>query len=193
MPPSRKKARSSRSGVLASSPYRKTGRSSSPASRLATASASSWAVLAILGAQVDDRHDVERADAGMDAAVGADVDPRDRLPRPGDERVGQRLRRSDEREDAAPVVRIGVDVQQPAAVGEGPPDRVQRLLVLSFADVRDRLERCAGDVDHSSDYGAKIPWVAKMRSSESALTPFWPESSTRNRNDCTTVPLPSCA
>ena len=72
--------------------------------------------LAVLLAQVGDRHHVERADARMSAFVHAHVDVLDHRARRRQQRVGELLRAAHQREDAAVVVGVGVDVQQAAPV-----------------------------------------------------------------------------
>jgi hypothetical protein len=101
-------------------------------------------VRAILRPQVDDRNDVKRPYARVHAAVRAHVDARDRLASTGDESVRERLRRTHEREDATPVVGVGVGVEKATAAPERSPDRLDRRSVLPLADVRHRLEQDLG-------------------------------------------------
>ena len=96
----------------------------------------------VLVGERHDGRDVERADARVGAAVAAQVDAVDGLPRERDERVLQRERLAGEGDDAAVVVRVGVDVEHPhPRQAAGVHERVDRGLVPAFADVRHREGR----------------------------------------------------
>ena len=97
--------------------------------------------LAVVVAQVHDRDHVEGTDARMRTLVHAHVDVLDRRPRSGHDRVGNLLRSTDERVDAAVVVVIGMHVEQGAAVRrERVPERLDAGDVPSLADVGNRLD-----------------------------------------------------
>src|SRR3954468_1040662 len=69
------------------------------------------------------RGDVECADVRMQSPVRSEVDALDRLARAREERMTQRARLAAQRDDAAVVIGVGVDVEQPrAAGGEGVRD-----------------------------------------------------------------------
>ena len=86
----------------------------------------------------DDGRDVQRAHVRVDAALGAEVDPRHRGARALDERIGQDARRRGERVDRAMVVAVGVRVEQPrpAAQVRGA-DGGDRCEVTTLGDVGD--------------------------------------------------------
>jgi hypothetical protein len=70
--------------------------------------------------------------------VRGQVDPLDRLARALQQRLVQPARLPGEREDAAVVVRVAVDVEQARAAGdEGGADGVERLAVAALRDVGD--------------------------------------------------------
>ena len=82
---------------------------------------------------MDERHDVERADVGVlarerraPARPCDDVDVRDRLARARQQGIGERPRRTGEREDRAVVVCVRVHVEQRAP----PPPRTRRRSLL---------------------------------------------------------------
>ena len=74
--------------------------------------------------EVDDRRDVEDAHARVDALVRVEVDPRDRLPRPGQHGLVQLARGADQREHGPVMDGVGGGVDQPGPEGGG--DRVER-------------------------------------------------------------------
>ena len=94
----------------------------------------------VLGAQVDERNDVDGADAGMRALVLAQVDQADRRLHRGRERLDQLLRGADEREHRTVVVGVGVHVEEPRGCRERLAQRLDLRRVASLRDVRDRFE-----------------------------------------------------
>ena len=92
-------------------------------------------------ADVDERHDVDRADVRVLATCRPKIDPRDGLAGARQERSGKRPRLAGKRKDGAMVVRILVAIEHASAGGEGVADRVQRRAVAAFGDVRHREQR----------------------------------------------------
>jgi hypothetical protein len=77
--------------------------------------------------------------------VRGQVDPLDRLARALQQRLVQPARLPGEREDAAVVVRVAVDVEQARAAGdEGGADGVERLAVAALRDVGDGEQQLVG-------------------------------------------------
>jgi hypothetical protein len=96
------------------------------------------------GVEVDHGDDVHRADVRVASGVRAKVDAVQRLGDPGVEGAGQDAGPACEREDGAPVVRVGVDVQDARARGgEGVADGPKRRGVGRLGDVGDREEQVA--------------------------------------------------
>jgi len=89
--------------------------------------------------QVDDRCDVDRAHPGVKATVGADVDPRHRFPGTRENSLGQRSRGAGDREHAAVMIAVAVDVEHARAKGGG--DRVNGGLVTALRQVGHGQER----------------------------------------------------
>ena len=80
----------------------------------------------------------------MNARVRVDVDPGERLACTLKNRLCQPPVLTGEAEDAAIVVGVGVDVEQPrAAALEGVADRRDRLGVATLGDVRNREQHPA--------------------------------------------------
>ena len=77
-----------------------------------------------LGVEVDERHDVERAEARVHAVVTREIDPGHACGGEGLHRRLDRLGRSGEGEDRSVVIGIGVHVEEvgPARVREGSDD-----------------------------------------------------------------------
>ena len=77
----------------------------------------------------------------MDAVVAVEVDALERLGGAGNDARRQPPRASREREDAAVVVGVGVDVEQAGVEGSG--DGVDRASVAALGDIRNREQRPA--------------------------------------------------
>ena len=93
---------------------------------------------------VDDGRDVEHAHARVQPLVRGQVDPLDRLARALQQRLVQPAGLPGEREHAAVVVRVAVDVEQArAAADEGGADGVERLAVAALGDVGDGEEQAS--------------------------------------------------
>ena len=76
----------------------------------------------------------------MHAFVPPQVDPLTRDSDPREQRLDQLLAGSDQREDRAVVVSIGVHVQQPRLPAEGVRESLDRRAIAAFGEVRHRLE-----------------------------------------------------
>src|SRR5215207_2054384 len=92
---------------------------------------------ALLLLQVHDRRDVERADARVQAVVGAEIDPGRGLGGAGRERAMQLAGRAREEEHRAVVVGIGGAVEDVGVRREGGADRVEHRFVAALRDVGD--------------------------------------------------------
>src|ERR1019366_84358 len=90
-------------------------------------------------AAVDDRRDIDRADARVDSRVLVDADLVRRRGGPGGDPWGEGPGRSRQREHAAVMVGIGVDVEQRGA--ERGADRVDGVTAAPLTDVGDRAQR----------------------------------------------------
>ena len=93
-----------------------------------------------IGCEWDDRHDVGRADARMDARVLTQVDELDRRCDAGEEGLEEVVGPRGEGVDGAVVIGIGVRVEQRSTAGEGVPDRGNDLQASPFRDVGHCLE-----------------------------------------------------
>ena len=94
---------------------------------------------AVCVVQVDDRRNIDRADARMRSLVAGDVDGLQRAPRTGEDRGRDLTGRAGERKHRAVVVRIEVDVDRARA--ERGADRVDRRLVAPLGEVGDGEQR----------------------------------------------------
>ena len=83
---------------------------------------------------VDDRHHVDGPDVRVDALVLAQVDLGDRSPREPDQRLTQFALVAGEREHAAVVVGVGVDVEH-ARRADRALEALQLCQVAAFAEV----------------------------------------------------------
>ncbi len=101
----------------------------------------------------DERDNVGRADAGMLAAVGGEVDPVEGLfsrPKGG---FADGFWRSDEGQDAAVVIGVALAVQHDDAGDSlnGVDQRVNGLGLPAFAEVGDALDKTIHDRSHPSE------------------------------------------
>ena len=137
-PPLRKKAGPATSAHEPVQEHGKPDVGAEPFARLA--SAVCLGQLPLRPLERDERHDVDRSDAGMDAVVPAQVDELDRARRARDERLDQLSVVAREREDRAVVVRVGVDVEERRSRRERPPDLGDRRAVAPLGHVRHGLQ-----------------------------------------------------
>ena len=99
-------------------------------------------------AQRNERDDVDRAHARMDAAVFREVDEPDRRARERERTVLHALRRPEEGEDRAVMIGVAVHVHESSAPGlDGAAERVDDRRVTSLAHVRHALEERIGHAD----------------------------------------------
>ena len=130
----------------------------------------------------DDRRDIQRADVRVDAALGAEVDPRHSGVRALDHRVGQDARLRGERVDRAMVVAVGVRVQQPRPAAQvGGADGGDRGEITTLGDVGNGEQHEVGAETTRARRGPKrisrrsvrCPAATHRRHCLRALPPAW--------------------
>ena len=93
------------------------------------------------GDQRDDRHDIRRPDARMDAVVAPEVDPSSGLVDSGDQPALERLVLADQRDHGAVMAAVDVRVERArSGAFERGRDRGHRRRIAPFGDVGHGLE-----------------------------------------------------
>src|ERR1035441_8364403 len=123
-----------------------------------------------------ERHHIGRSDARVRALMFGEVDQRDRLFDPAEGCVGHRRRRSDERQNAAIVIRVGFAVKQ-HDIGHREDrlhDRIHFGGIAPFGKIRNtlyKLSRHETTLCHTALLGGCVILAAKECSGCPVFTP----------------------